>query len=211
MKVSLIIPAYNEAEHLSHLLNLIPSVVSEVIVVDDGSTDKTAQVVQNSGACLIQHPQNRGKGAAMISGIRRAAGDVVVFMDADLQHHPEDIERLVKPLDEGSADLAIGVRTLGSRTVMPVQRRFTNFLGNLLVYLRIRTWISDTQSGFRAVRREYLEKMEFKSQRYEIEIEMLVWANRLRMRIREVPIKVKYGQEKSHWKIRNLFRIFRIL
>jgi glycosyltransferase involved in cell wall biosynthesis len=211
MTVSLIIPAYNEAEHLSHLLNLIPSVVSEVIVVDDGSTDETAQVAQNNGARLIQHRHNQGKGAAMISGIQKAAGDVVVFMDADLQHHPEDIERLVKPLEEGAADLVIGVRTLGSRTVMPVQRRLTNFLGNLLVYLRIKTWISDTQSGFRAVRREYLEKMEFKSQRYEIEIEMLIWAYNLRMRIQEVPIKVKYGQEKSHWKIRNLFRVFRIL
>jgi hypothetical protein len=111
----------------------------------------------------------------------------------------------------GAADLSIGVRTLGSRKEMPPQRRLTNFLGNLLVYLRTQKWINDTQSGFRAVRKDYLEKMIFKSQRYEIEIEMLIWARRLGMRIHEVPIKVKYGREKSHWKVRNLFRVFKIL
>lgn len=210
MNVSLVIPAYNEADHLSHVLNTIPPVVTEVIIVDDGSTDETAAIARENGAVVVQHSHNQGKGAAMVSGIRKATGDVVVFMDADLQHHPEDIERLLSPLDEG-ADLVIGVRTLGSRKEMPPQRRLTNFLGNLVVYLRIREWITDTQSGFRAVKKEYLDKMAFKSQRYEIEIEMLIWAHQLGMRIEEVPIKVKYAQEKSHWKVRNLFRVFKIL
>ena len=211
MKVSLVIPAYNEADHMSHLLESIPTVVHEVIVVDDGSTDETPHIVEANGAVLVQHPVNMGKGIAMASGITKATGDVIVFMDADLQHHPEDIERLLEPLLNGAADLSIGVRTLGSRKEMPPQRRLTNFLGNLLVYLRTQKWVSDTQSGFRAVRKDYLDKMVFKSQRYEIEIEMLIWARRLGMRIHEVPIKVKYGQEKSHWKVRNLFRVFKIL
>lgn len=211
MKVSLIIPAYNEAGHLPHLLNSIPSSVNEVIVVDDGSTDETPVIVQDNGAILVQHSVNKGKGIAMVSGIGKATGDIVVFMDADLQHHPEDIDKVLHPVVEGRADLAIGVRTLGSRQEMPPQRRFTNFLGNLLVFLRTWKWISDTQSGFRAIRKEYLDKMTFKSQRYEIEIEMLIWASRLGMRIEEVPIKVKYGKEKSHWKVRNLLRVFKIL
>lgn len=211
MKVSLVIPAYDEADHLPHLLSAIPPHVAEVIVVDDGSTDNTAAVAQNNGVILVQHPQNRGKGVAMVSGIRKATGDIIIFMDADLQHDPADIERLVQPIVDGSADLSIGVRTLGSRTTMPPQRRLTNFLGNLLVFIRIRKWISDTQSGFRAVKKEYLENMKFKSKRYEIEVEMLVWAHKLKMRIQEVPIKIKYGQEKSYWKIRNLFRVFRVL
>jgi len=211
MNVSLIIPAYNEANHLPHLLSSIPSIVNEVIVVDDGSTDETPSIVKANGVILVQHLTNRGKGVAMVSGVRKATGDIIVFMDADLQHYPEDIERIAIPVLEESADLSIGVRTLGSRRMMPIQRRFTNFLGNLLVFLRIQKWISDTQSGFRAVRKEYLDKMEFKSKRYEIEIEMLIWARKLGMRIQEVPIEVKYGQEKSHWKVRNLFRVFRIL
>ncbi len=211
MKVSLIIPAYNEAEHLPSLLSSVPPPVNEVIIVDDGSTDKTADIARTKGAVVLQHAQNQGKGIAMVSGIHKATGDVVVFMDADLQHHPEDIERLLTPLNQGTADLTIGVRTLGSRNVMPPQRRFTNFLGNLLVYLRTGKWIHDTQSGFRATRKEFLDRMKFKSQRYEIEIEMLIWAYKLGMRIQEVPILVKYGQEKSHWKVRNLFRVFRIL
>lgn len=211
MNVSLVIPAYNEAEHLPELLTSIPSVVNEVIVVDDGSSDETALIAKNNGAILVQHAKNKGKGISMVSGTHRATGDIVVFMDADLQHHPADIEKLVAPMLKGSADLTIGVRTLGFRKEMPPQRRLTNFLGNLLVYLRIKTWISDTQSGFRAVRKEFLDKMEFKSQRYEIEIEMLLWAYRLGMHIEEVPIKVKYGKEKSHWKVRNLFRVFKIL
>jgi glycosyltransferase involved in cell wall biosynthesis len=211
MNVSLIIPAYNEAEHLPSILVAIPPVVKEVIVVDDGSTDQTAAIARRNDAIVVQHPVNQGKGVAMISGITAASGDVVVFMDADLQHHPEDIERLVAPIKDDSADLVIGVRTLGSRGEMPPQRRLTNFLGNLLVYLRIRKWISDTQSGFRAIKKEFLDKMVFRSKRYEIEIEMLVWAHRLGMRIKEEPIKVKYAGEKSHWKVRNLLRVFRIL
>lgn len=211
MKVSLVIPAYNEAAHMPHLLNSIPSHVHEVIVVDDGSIDETPSIVENNGAILVQHPTNMGKGIAMVSGIKKAKGDIVVFMDADLQHHPEDIELLLEPVLKGAADLCIGVRTLGSRKEMPPQRRFTNFLGNLVVYLRIGKWISDTQSGFRAVRKEYLDKMLFKSKRYEIEIEMLIWAHKLGMRIQEVPILVKYAGEKSHWKVRNLFRVFKIL
>ncbi len=210
MNVSLVIPAYNEADHLPGILNAIPPVVTEVVVVDDGSTDGTATIARENSAIVVQHGHNQGKGAAMVSGIRKATGDVVVFMDADLQHHPEDIERLLSPLEAG-ADLVIGVRTLGSRREMPPQRRFTNFLGNLVVYLRIKEWITDTQSGFRAVKKEYLDKMVFKSQRYEIEIEMLIWAHKLGMCIEEVPIKVKYAQEKSHWKVRNLFRVFKIL
>ena len=211
MKVSLVIPAYNEAAHMVHLLNSIPSHVHEVIVVDDGSSDETAAIVTDNGAILVQHPTNMGKGIAMVSGIKRASGDIVVFMDADLQHHPEDIEQLLEPLFNESADLCIGVRTLGSRKEMPPQRRFTNFLGNLVVYLRTGAWISDTQSGFRAVKKKYLDKMIFRSRRYEIEIEMLIWAHKLGMRIQEVPILVKYAGEKSHWKVRNLFRVFKIL
>ncbi|MBU6996126.1 MAG: glycosyltransferase family 2 protein [Theionarchaea archaeon] len=211
MNISLIIPAYNEAEHLPHIFAAIPPTVKEVIVVDDGSSDQTADIARSNNAIVVQHSQNQGKGRAMVSGINAASGDVVVFMDADMQHHPEDIERLVASLDDGSADMVIGVRTLGSRGEMPPQRRLTNFLGNLLVFLRIGEWISDTQSGFRAVKKDFLDKMVFKSKRYEIEIEMLVWAHKLDMRIREEPIKVKYAGEKSHWKVRNLFRVFKIL
>ncbi|MBU7013711.1 MAG: glycosyltransferase family 2 protein [Theionarchaea archaeon] len=211
MNISLIIPAYNEAEHLPRILAAIPPLVGEVIVVDDGSSDQTADIARTNSAIVVQHHENQGKGMAMVSGITAASGDVVVFMDADMQHHPEDIERLVAFIEDGSADLVIGVRTLGSRSDMPPQRRLTNFLGNLLVFLRIRKWISDTQSGFRAIKKDFLDKMVFKSKRYEIEIEMLVWAHRLDMRIKEEPIKVKYAGEKSHWKVRNLFRVFRIL
>jgi glycosyltransferase involved in cell wall biosynthesis len=211
MNVSLIIPAYNEANHLSHLLTSIPPCIHEVIVVDDGSSDDTATIAQKNGAVVVRHPVNQGKGIAMISGIEKATGDVVVFMDADLQHRPQDIDRLLDPIRTDSADLSIGVRTLGSRKTMPPQRRITNFMGNFLVYLITRQWIADTQSGFRAVRKKDLDQMEFKSKRYEIEIEMLKWATKLGMRISEVPIEIKYGQEKSHWKVRNLFRVIRII
>jgi len=211
MNVSLIIPAYNEANHLSHLLTSIPPCIHEVIVVDDGSSDDTGTIAQKNGAVVVRHPVNQGKGIAMISGIEKATGDVVVFMDADLQHRPQDIDRLLDPIRTDSADLSIGVRTLGSRKTMPPQRRITNFMGNFLVYLITRQWIADTQSGFRAVRKKDLDQMEFKSKRYEIEIEMLKWATKLGMRISEVPIEIKYGQEKSHWKVRNLFRVIRII
>ncbi|MFQ5891443.1 MAG: glycosyltransferase family 2 protein, partial [Candidatus Methanofastidiosia archaeon] len=143
--------------------------------------------------------------------IKNSSGEIVVFMDGDMQHDPQDIPKLVEPILANDADLTLSVRTLGDRKGMPTHRRFTNFCGNFLIKIFVGYDLKDTQSGFRAVRREFLRKMHFESVSYEVEMEMLIFAKRFEMRIVEVPIEIMYGKEKSHFKLRDILRIVKIV
>ena len=119
-RLSIVLPAKNEAESLDALLKAITKrhPEAELIVVDDGSTDATAQVATAAGARVIHHPYSMGNGAAIKSGARAARGEILVFMDADGQHDPEDIARLVARLDEGY-DMVVGSRQAGSQAKTP--------------------------------------------------------------------------------------------
>lgn len=149
-KVSVVLPARNEAGALRALLPKLREVMpqAEILVIDDGSTDDTAAVCESAGVTRIAHPQGRGNGAAVKTGARRACGDVIVLMDADGQHRPEDVPRLIGKLDEGYA-MVVGARGVGSQA--GVHRALANGL-----YNRFATWmvghrILDLTSGFRAV------------------------------------------------------------
>lgn len=158
-RLSIVLPARNES---AGLRNLLPSLITthpsaELIVVDDGSTDDTVSVCNEHGVKVISHPYGMGNGAAIKSGARAASGDILVFMDADGQHNPTDIQRLLQKLDEGY-DMVVGARSSSSQA--NVGRHIANSL-----YNRIATWmtghaIPDLTSGFRAVRgkkfREFL-------------------------------------------------------
>ena len=153
MDLSIIIPAKNEEKSLAFLLpelkSLFPS--AEIIVVNDGSSDRTPEVCQNHQVKMISHPYSLGNGAAIKSGARIATGDICITMDADGQHQPKDINRLLKKLDEGY-DMVIGARDKSS------QANLLRCFGNG-VYNRIATWlvekpVKDLTSGFRAVRAE---------------------------------------------------------
>lgn len=159
MSLSVILPARNEAASLQSLIPRILAlgIANEVIVVDDGSNDDTAQVAATAGAKVVHHPYGIGNGAAVKSGARAATGDVIVLMDADGQHDPADIPRLLAKLDEGF-DMVVGARNAGSQA--SVGRLAANTL-----YNRVASWmtgqhIADLTSGFRAVRahrfREFL-------------------------------------------------------
>ena len=203
-RITVIIPAYNEARRIGNVLSKIPDFVDEVIVVDDGSTDGTAEVAEGYGVRVIRLEQNCGKGCAMRAGVRSARGDVIVFMDADGQHRPEEIIKLVEPIVNGEADFVIGARKVEVQGKRPLQRRLSNIITTRLLRLKLGTYVYDTQSGFRAVRREFMPDIE--TERYEVETEVLIKAVRKGARIREVPVSMIYGVETGHFRFEDVFR-----
>ena len=151
--VSVVLPAKNEAASIGAVLDRIHAQMPgvEIVVVDDGSTDDTASVARNAGARVISHPYSMGNGAAIKTGARQALGDVLVFMDADGQHDPSDIPRLLGRLDEGY-DMVVGARQRGSQA--SVGRGVANHFYNRLASYMTGQCVEDLTSGFRAVRAE---------------------------------------------------------
>ena len=198
-RISVVIPAYNEENRLPGVLKRIPEFVDEVIVVDDGSSDGTYDVAKafsekDPRVKAVKLEKNCGKGCAMREGVRQSTGDVVVFMDADGQHKPEDIIKLIEPIVRGEADLVIGARK-GDLQKRPFHRRLSNIISTKLIRWKIKSYVYDTQSGFRAFRREFLPKIE--SDRYEVETEMLIKAAKMGARIREVPVEIIYDPNRE--------------
>ena len=151
MNISVVLPAKNESAAISQTIVQIQQLqlAHEIIVINDGSTDQTKQVAEQAGAKVITHPYSKGNGAAIKTGARTATGDVIVFMDADGQHDPQEIPRLLKKIEEGY-DLVIGARQKGSQA--SVGRGIANKLyNNLASYMSDHT-VQDLTSGFRAVR-----------------------------------------------------------
>ena len=159
MKISIVLPAKNESAAIGQTLQKLrmQCALAEIIVVNDGSTDDTAAVAQAAGARVVHHPYSKGNGAAIKTGARAATGDVIVFMDADGQHDPADIARLLSKLDEGH-DMVVGARQKGSQASLG--RGFANGLYNRLASWMTGHKVEDLTSGFRAVRaskfREFL-------------------------------------------------------
>ena len=149
-KVSIIIPAYNEAGIIKNIVSNIKTLYPayEIIVINDGSTDDTATEAQRAGAKVFSHPYNIGNGAAIKSGIRVATGDILVFMDGDGQHNPEDITKLLKHLPE--FDLVVGARSIRDQTSLG--RALGNKLYNWFASYVAKFSIKDLTSGFRAVK-----------------------------------------------------------
>jgi glycosyltransferase involved in cell wall biosynthesis len=152
-QVSVILPAKNEAGSIGKLIEEISQLLpaAQILVVNDGSTDATAELASNAGATVISHPYSKGNGAAIKTGARAATGEVLVFMDADGQHSPRDIEHLLDAIESGH-DLAVGARSSSS------QATFGRLVANK-IYNRLASWmvghsVKDLTSGFRAVRAE---------------------------------------------------------
>jgi len=198
--IGILIAAYNEEKMIKQIIQRIPTFVDEILVVDDGSTDQTRQEALNTGVTVITHRRNQGKGMSMRTGINHLTTDIIVFLDADGQHKPEEIPRLVTPLLKDQADFIIGSRLLKGFAHMPRIRAFSNFVTRSLIRVRTGFTIYDTQSGYRALSRAHLLQMDLQSTRYEIESEILLSAIRSKLRIMEVPISMIYGDEESHFR-----------
>lgn len=159
MKLSIVLPAKNESAAIGQTIAKIQQLqlAYEVIVVNDGSTDQTKQVAETAGAKVVTHPYSKGNGAAIKTGARTATGNIIVFMDADGQHDPQDIPRLIEKIEQGY-DLVVGARQKGSQA--SIGRGIANALYNNLATYMTEQKVEDLTSGFRAVRadkfREFL-------------------------------------------------------
>jgi glycosyltransferase involved in cell wall biosynthesis len=192
MEVWIVIPAHNEERTIGDVLDALKQEgYSNIIVVDDGSRDRTAEIARSKGALVVGHPKNMGLGAALRTGLkvaREKGADRAVTFDADGQHDPKAVRRLLEALDGG--DLAIGVRQhLG----IPLHKRVGNFGLNFVTYL-FSGIFTDSQSGSRAFNRRALEAINIRSDRYEVSSEIIVQAKKHGLRLKEVPVKCFYTE-----------------
>src|SRR3989344_9351249 len=189
---AVVIPAFNEERAIGGVLSNLKTLAPLMIVVDDGSSDRTGEIAKSFGAVVLRHEINRGLGASLQTGFRKAlelGSEYVVTMDADGQHRASDVPRLLEALRERNADMVIGARVFRSA---PAFRRIYNFIANLVSYFLLGVRVSDTQSGLRAFRAELLKKMRILGDRMEISSELVGEARRLGAKIIEIPIEPIY-------------------
>src|SRR5437764_2013231 len=191
MNISVVIPALNEEEPIADVVRacLATGLPSEVIVVDNGSTDRTAERARDAGARVVTAP--RGYGRACAAGVRAVSGeaDIVVFLDGDGSDCPELMDRLVRPITDNTADFVIGSRTRGEREKgsMNAQQVFAGYLAGALIRPLYGVKYTD-MCPFRAIRRDALEKLSMKEETYGWNLEMQMRAARAGLRVLEVPV-----------------------
>lgn len=196
MKVFALIPAYNEETTIAEVLTKTKPYVDEIIVVNDGSSDRTEEIAHSHGVHVLNHVINRGLGAAIGTGFmaaKIAKADVLVTLDADGQHDPTEIKTLVKAIEEG-ADVVIGSRMLTGFKGMPWYRRVAQIIGNLVTFALFGAWVTDSQSGFRAFNRYALEQINIRSNRMEVSSELVAETKRHGLKLAQVPIKAIYTE-----------------
>jgi glycosyltransferase involved in cell wall biosynthesis len=180
--VSVIIPAYNEEKTIEEIMLRTNKTMEtlgvpyELLVVDDGSTDNTRLLAERHKATILTSQTNRGKGYALKTGFQKAIGNVIVTIDADGSHQPEEIPKLLKPMMLSGVDIVSGSRFLGRQETSPTKRLNTlgNHFFNFLILLLTKKRITDSQTGFRAVRKRVLDEIEVVSNGYQIETELTI-------------------------------------
>ncbi len=212
MNTWIVIAAYNEEHSIGHVVKgLVDAGYNNVVVVDDGSKDKTSEVAKKQ-ANLVRHKVNQGQGAALRTGIQYALkheADIIVTFDADGQHRVQDLPALINPVASGEVDVALGSRFLGKKSNVPFLRRIFLKGGAFLVWLFYGVWLTDSHNGFRALSRKAAEKIKITSPRMEHASEIIYEIKRNKLRYREIPVVIqytKYSKEhgQSSW---NAFRI----
>ncbi|HWW67276.1 MAG TPA: glycosyltransferase family 2 protein [Solirubrobacterales bacterium] len=196
-KIAILVPAYNEAENIGHVLDRMPDEVcgveTAVLVVDDGSRDGTGDVAAGHGAIVARHLINRGGGAALRTGYRLmvdSGAEIVVTLDADGQHLPSEMERLVEPVLEGEVDVAHGSRVLGQADRNHLAREMGIVFFNRLVSLITRTHVTDCSNGYRAVRTTVLPQLVLRQEQFHTS-EFMIEAIKRGIPAKEIPITVE--------------------
>lgn len=212
MRTCALIPAFNEAPYIANVVDGARQHVTEVVVIDDGSGDGTADIARAAGATCLQLPRNYGKASALRAGIafaREHNFSYVITIDGDGQHLPEDIPAMLRVAEETGADLVIGARCF-NRALMPRSRYFSNIIGSRLASALVGCEIRDSQSGFRLFRLDKLDEAKLRSRCYELEMEILIKMARSGCTIAHAPVRMVYndGQARSKMKpVRDTVRV----
>jgi glycosyltransferase involved in cell wall biosynthesis len=195
MKLTVIIPAYNEKKTIQEIVRRVQAMkmVDEIIIVDDGSTDDTRTIIANldgkNNVRVILHEKNQGKGAAVRTGISAATGDVLMIQDADLEYDPREYPNLMKPIEEDMADVVYGSRFLGAphRAIL-----FWNMVANkiltLMTNILFNTILTDMETGYKVFKREVVADMKIHAKRFDFEPEFTAKILKKNVRVFEVPI-----------------------
>lgn len=216
MKLAILIPAYNEEKTIEQVIKSIPRRYpkisqTQIVVVSDGSKDKTAKIAQKAKVILIEHDLNRGLGGALGTGFeyaRRNDFDYLLTFDADGQHSQDDVWPVLKPLIQKRADVVIGSR-LKKTDSMPWYRIIGIWGLNLITFVFFWVWTTDSQSGLRAFNRKAIELIDLQANKMEVSSEFFYEINRHNLKLLEVPITsiyTKYSLEKGQKNI-NAFKI----
>lgn len=198
-KIAVLLPAYNEEIAIASMIVLSSKYADEVIVIDDGSTDNTVEISEKVGATVLHHNVNRGKGVALKTGFDYAKDfDIVVTIDADGQHNPDEIPNLIQPIIDGDADIVNGSRYLdGFDNDTPKYRRVGQTVLDTATNIASNVKLTDTQSGFRAFSSSSLKYFEFNPEGFGIESDMIIEAANNNLRIVETQISVRYDVNTS--------------
>ncbi len=194
-KIFIIVPAFNEEKTIGKLLEKLKSAgYKNIIVVDDCSQDNTGEITQKAGVIVLRHIINRGLGGALRTGFEyalAAGAEIIITMDADLQHRVEDIDKIIKPILGQKAEVIIGKRKFDSNK-MPLDRKIANRVGNVVTFLLFGSDVADSQSGLRAFTHKALKKLELKTNRMEISSEIISEIKRNKLKLVEIPISTIY-------------------
>lgn len=215
MKGLIVIPAYNEEGVIASVIKKIPSKISaqrvDYLVVNDGSTDNTEEVLRNIRANYVSHPINRGLGAALGTGFEYARNNgynFLVTLDGDGQHDPSEIREVLEPVLNGQADFVIGTRVY--KKGMPFSRRLLTFFASIATYFFTGVWTTDSQSGFRAFSKKAIQNINIEVNRMEVSSEFFYLTKINNLKFKEVqitPIYTKYSLAKGQ----DAFNSFNIL
>ena len=207
MKLSVIIPVYNEVGNIEEILKRVKATkkAAEIIVVDDGSLDGTRDLLKKMDGKekvrVILHEKNQGKGAAVRTGLNAAAGEILLIQDADLEYDPRDYPVLLQPLEEGIADVVYGSRFLGGpRRVTMFWHMIANKMLTFMTNILYDTILSDMETGYKVFRRKVVDDMKLRSKRFDFEPEFTAKVLKRHHRIYEVPISFNprdYSQGKK--------------
>jgi len=199
MNAVAIVPAFNEARSIADVVTGLHGIVSHVLIVDDGSTDQTAECARAAGAEVLMRGTNTGKGSAIRAGLAHVMTRPfthVLLLDGDMQHRPREASRLLDAAQRTGADLVLGERAF-SREEMPAARYHANRIGSRVLSWFVGAPVQDTQCGFRVCRLDALRDLPLRARGYEIETEMLVKLRRRGARLASVPITAVYAAERS--------------
>ena len=202
MKIIIGVPAFNEEKNIGSLIVNLKKKYDHVLVCDDGSSDTTANIASEMGAIVVKHSKNQGYGSAIktiFNEAKKIESDILVTFDADGQHRSQDIKSVIQPILDDEADIVIGSRFLENNVDMPKYRKLGVKTITNLANISSKVKLSDSQSGFRSYNKKTLSEINLIEKGMGISTEILIKANKKKLRIKEVPIKILYqGKTSTH-------------